>query len=96
MKPGNDQESFGYKVLGQQLFGGRITDRDHAVAIYEAHNAAVRAAIPPGRLLVYEVAEGWAPLCAYLGVPVPDQPFPLTNSTSEFQARMAERLNIRK
>ena len=96
MAPGNNPESFGYKVIGQAVFGGRVTDRDHAVAVYEAHNAAVKAAIPPERLLVYEVAQGWGPLCAHLGVPVPDAPFPLTNTTSEFRAVMAERLNIRK
>jgi hypothetical protein len=94
MTPGNNPDSFGYKVVGQQVFGGRVTDRDTAVAAYEAHNAAVKAAIAPERLLVYEVAEGWGPLCAHLGVPVPDEPFPLTNTTPEFRAAMAQRLNI--
>ena len=64
-----------------------LHDRDTAVAMFEAHNAQVRAACPPERLLVYEVSQGWEPLCAHLGVPVPDAPFPKSNTTEEFQAR---------
>jgi hypothetical protein len=48
--------------------------------------------IPPERLLVYDVAEGWAPLCAFLGVPVPDGPMPKVNSTEEFQREHAQRI----
>lgn len=88
---GNDPESFGEAVIGAKVFGGRLAERDHAIAVYEAHNAAVRAAFPPERLLVYRVTEGWPPLAAFLGVPVPPEPFPRTNSTAEFQARMNDR-----
>lgn len=49
-----------------------------------AHNDAVKAAIPSDRLLSFEVKEGWGPLCSFLGVPVPDGPFPRTNDRSEF------------
>lgn len=48
------------------------------------HNEAVKAAIPADRLLVYQVKEGWGPLCEFLGVPAPDEPFPRTNDRSEF------------
>mmetsp|Transcript_1139 Transcript_1139/g.3163 ORF Transcript_1139/g.3163 Transcript_1139/m.3163 type:complete len:266 (-) Transcript_1139:61-858(-) len=47
---------------------------------YEAYNAAVRRAISPDRLLVFNVKEGWGPLCKFLGLPVPEQPFPLNNT----------------
>ncbi len=53
------------------------------------HNDAVRAAIPPARLLIYEVKDGWGPLCAFLGVPVPDNPFPRTNDRGEFWNRVS-------
>jgi len=53
-------------------------------AAFIAHNDAVRAAIPADRLLVYQVKQGWEPLCAFLGVPVPDEDFPRTNDRSEF------------
>lgn len=51
---------------------------------FTAHNDAVKAAIPAHQLLVYQVKDGWDPLCAFLGVPVPDSPFPRTNDRSEF------------
>jgi hypothetical protein len=57
---------------------------------YVSHNEAVRAAIPAHQLLVYQVKEGWEPLCAFLDVPVPTDPFPRTNDRAEFWARIAE------
>lgn len=51
---------------------------------FTAHNEAVKAAIPAERLLVYQVRDGWVPLCDFLGVPVPDEPFPRTNDRAEF------------
>jgi hypothetical protein len=96
MTAGNNPESFAVKVIGNEVFGGRILDRAHAIAVYEAHNAAVKSAFGPDRLLVYEVAEGWEPLCAHLGVPVPDEPFPLTNTTAEFRAHFGSRLAIKQ
>ena len=86
MGPDNDQDSFGVAVVAKQVFGGRIADREHAIAVHKAHNAAVAAAIPPERLLTYEVREGWEPLCAFLGVPVPEGPFPHSNTTEAFRA----------
>jgi hypothetical protein len=54
------------------------------IKLFEDHNAAVRAEIPPERLLIYRVAEGWEPLCAFLDVPVPETPFPRLNNAEEF------------
>jgi hypothetical protein len=59
-------------------------DHDTLVALYEQHNAAVRATIPPERLLEFQVSEGWEPLCSFLGKAVPEAPFPRLNSTEEF------------
>jgi hypothetical protein len=61
-------------------------EREGAMAGYEAHNAAVREAIPAGRLVEWRTGDGWEPICAALGVPVPDEPFPHVNTTEEFQA----------
>jgi hypothetical protein len=58
--------------------------REQLVERFIAHNEAVKAAIPAGRLLVYQVKEGWGPLCAFLGKPVPDEAFPRTNDRAEF------------
>lgn len=56
---------------------------------FEAHLEAVKATVPAERLLVYQVKEGWEPLCAFLGVPVPDEPFPRTNDRGEFWDRVS-------
>jgi hypothetical protein len=59
-------------------------DRDALMEAFVAHNDAVRATIPSGQLLVFEVKQGWGPLCEFLGVPIPDGPFPRTNHREEF------------
>lgn len=75
-------------VIGAK-FDGRLHDRDHCIAVYEAHNAKVRAIIPPERLLEYQAGQGWRPLCAFLDVPEPDAQYPRVNSTEEFVQRRA-------
>lgn len=59
-------------------------DIDGLKKAFLAHNEAVKQTIPAQQLLVYEVKEGWEPLCEILQVPVPDEPFPRTNSREEF------------
>ena len=66
--------------------GGVTDDPEHAVRAFEAHVAAVRASIEPARLLVYDVREGWEPLCAFLERDVPSIDFPRVNSRDEFDA----------
>ncbi len=68
-------------------FGASIDDRDAAVVAFEAHNERVRAEIPAPRLIEWTPAHGWAPLCAALGTPVPEEPFPRRNTREEFLAR---------
>ena len=70
-------------------FGERIHDRDFMVDRFNRHTEAVIAGIPADRLLVYEAKQGWQPLCAFLGVPVPDAPFPRVNSREEMAETMA-------
>jgi hypothetical protein len=79
-------EVAGVGMIAKQTFGGTITDKAIALEAYRRRIAEVRAAIPAERLLVFDVAEGWEPLCRFLGVPVPAEPFPRTNSTEEFWA----------
>lgn len=80
----DDRDSVGYQII-DKAFDGRPDDRDHVLAIYNANVEAVRAAIPVGRLLVHSLGDGWGPLCAHLDVPIPDKPYPQTNSTAELQ-----------
>ena len=59
-------------------------DKEALRDAFAAHNEAVRAEIPENQLLIYQVKEGWGPLCAFLGVEEPDEPFPRTNDRGEF------------
>jgi hypothetical protein len=74
-------------VVFRQTFADRPEDENHATAVYFQHMADVLREIPRERLLFYNVAEGWNPLCGFLGLAVPAQAFPQTNSKSEFLAR---------
>ena len=77
-----------YELIGEQIFGGRMGDADHAMAVFRAHTEEVRRTIAPERLLVYDVAEGWEPLCEFLGVAMPETSFPRINSTQDFQQQV--------
>jgi hypothetical protein len=83
-----DRESVGYRSI-DRVFGPRAEDRDRVVGLYEANVAAVMAEVPPDRLILHRLGDGWGPLCAGLGVPVPDVPYPRTNSTAEIRQRFA-------
>jgi len=74
-------------IITEQTFHNRLDDKRAVIAAYEAHNAEVRRTIPKERLLEFDVAQGWEPLCRFLGAPLPATPFPKTNSTVEFQDR---------
>jgi len=75
-----------------RIFDGKIDEREHCVKVFERHLAEVRAALPPERLLVFDVRDGWEPLCAFLGVPVPDAPFPQDNERAAFRRKRPRRL----
>lgn len=67
----------------------RMQDRAHMTHFFNRHSADIIAAIPAERLLVYQVSDGWASLCAFLGVPVPDVEFPRINSRNETKELLA-------
>lgn len=71
-------------LAGEPTFGGRYADRDVAIAAHRRRIDEVRDTIAPDRLLVFDVADGWEPLCGFLGVSVPDTPFPHHNLRSDF------------
>ena len=73
------------KVIIGKALGGR-TDRDGILAAYRANSDAARALEAEGRALVFRAQDGWAPLCAFLGVDVPNEDYPKTNPRAEFFA----------
>nr|WP_188197199.1 sulfotransferase family protein [Nonomuraea sp. SYSU D8015] len=71
-------------------FGDDLADEDLAVAAFERHTATVKEGVPADRLLVFDVREGWEPLCAFLGVDVPaDEPFPHLNDAETMRQSFA-------
>lgn len=75
------------RIVAQGVFGGDMANRGRAIEIFERHCEDVRATIEPERLLVFNVSQGWDPLCAFLGVDVPSEPFPWTNSSRTFREK---------
>jgi hypothetical protein len=74
----------------QGTFDGRFEDKQYAIDAFERHTQEVRHSLPPDKLLVFDVREGWQPLCDFLGVPVPDRPFPRLNDTEAFRERVRQ------
>jgi hypothetical protein len=91
----NPRAGEGFRTVQETVWdgtlGGRFEDRDEAIRIFEEHNRDVVATVPPPRLLVFDVKEGWEPLCAFLGVPVPmGEPFPHVNDSADFSRRQRD------
>ena len=76
--------AYAYRIIAEQTFGGAMDDKDAVIARYENHIDSVRKNISAERLLVYQVTEGWGPLCKFLGVPEPDENFPKLNNVKDF------------
>ena len=71
-------------------FGDRLRDRAFMTEWFVRRNREVMYSLPPERLLVFSPKEGWEPLCAFLNVPLPDEPFPRVNSRDELSAHSDE------
>jgi Sulfotransferase domain len=75
------------EIIWQGTFDGRFEDKDHAIEVFNRHNQEVQRRVPQEQLLVYEVKEGWGPLCEFLGVEEPAKPFPHLNDAAEMRRR---------
>jgi hypothetical protein len=79
------------KLIWEQTFEGSIEDRRYAIEAFKRHNEEVKNHVPPERLLLYEVKEGWKPLCEFLGVGIPvEKPFPHLNDMEAFKERVQQ------
>jgi hypothetical protein len=72
------------EVIVQRSFRSRADSRAALVERYEEHVAEVQGALPANRLLTWSPKDGWRPLCEFLGVPTPSEPFPKVNDRSDF------------
>jgi hypothetical protein len=75
-------------AIHDRFFGGEMDTEAQLRSRYERHNEEVERVIPKERLLVYNVSEGWEPLCRFLNVPIPAEAFPRTNSTQFFNEQL--------
>jgi Sulfotransferase domain len=73
-------------IIWNGTFEGRFDDKQFALDVYERHNEDVKSKVPADKLLVYEIKQGWEPLCEFLEVPVPDSPMPHLNDATSFRA----------
>lgn len=72
-------------LIWQGTFDGRFEDKEYAIAVFLRHSEEVKQQVAAEKLLVYDVKEGWEPLCAFLGVEVPaGKAFPHVNDRANF------------
>jgi hypothetical protein len=82
-------------LIWEKTFGGRFEDKDHAIAVFKQHIEEVKHHVPPEKLLVYDVKQGWEPICVFLGVEVPkDTPFPHLNDRASFVGNRIRQRNL--
>ena len=81
------------EIIWKDNLKGVFEDREKTIGVYKEWIEEVKRTVPPERLLVYDVKEGWSPLCEFLGVPVPDNPFPHINERKSF-VRMIRLLKV--
>lgn len=79
-----------FKVIWDPVFGRRMDDRAHVIEVFNTHNQNVIDNVPAEDLLVYQPGDGWAPICEFLDVPIPDEDYPKVNTTEEFTSRWAD------
>lgn len=79
------------EIIREGTFDGRLMERDHAIAVYEANVAKVRAEVPADRLIEFQATDGWRGLCEPLGLPEPSEPYPWVNTSEEFLDRWRNR-----
>lgn len=82
-------------VIWQAVFKGRFADKAFAKQVWDQHLNEVKSGLPAERVLVFDVREGWEPLCKFLELPVPDGAFPRLNDKQQFD-KLLTRLRILK
>ena len=76
------------EVIWKRCLRGTMNDRTSAIARYLENLEQVKAAVPADQLLVFQVDQGWQPLCDFLGVPVPNTDFPRVNERKKLKRVM--------
>lgn len=74
------------RIVLEDTFHGRADDADYAISVFSKHLDYVQQTAPKDRLIVYDVVEGWPPLCEILGCDIPLEPFPHSNTREDYLA----------
>jgi hypothetical protein len=77
------------KLIWERAHKGSMRSKAKALKEYETHIEEVKAAIPADQLLIFTVDQGWGPLCDFLGLPVPNTPFPNVNDRKQIKGFIA-------
>ena len=75
---------YAQQIIAEQTFGGSLDDEHAVIDSYNRHIDEVIRNIESERLLVYDVTQGWGPMCGFLGVAEPDNAFPHCNTEEDF------------
>ena len=78
------------KLIIERVFKCAPDDKDAVLARFRAHIDDVQQSLPAERLLIIEAGDGWEPLCTFLACPVPDEPYPLLNTTRDYAKEKLE------
>ena len=90
--PDNPESDFSvmWQEVTRNRFCPEFENREKMIGADKAHQDAVIETIPADRLLIWTASDGWGPICDRLGLPVPDRPFPRTNSRKEFWEKYSD------
>jgi len=78
------------RVFWEKQFQGKFEDKEFAEKIFNQHIEEVKAHVPPEKLLIYDVRDGWGPLCKFLNVAEPMDELPHLNKKENFKAMLEE------
>ena len=92
VEPINDCLEFMRNTYLIKQFNNKFDSREIAEKVFQAHNNEVIEFVPKKRLLVYEVKDGWEPLCSFLDRPIPEETFPHLNKKENFPAMLGKML----
>ena len=74
----------------EEALQGKFADKEYVRAFWEGHIASVKEHVPEDKLLVYDVRDGWGPLCEFLGKPIPEEELPHLNKKENFKEMLPE------
>ncbi|KAL3442687.1 P-loop containing nucleoside triphosphate hydrolase protein [Aspergillus insuetus] len=76
-----------WRTIWKNVFDGDFEKNGRQA--YRDHYALVEKLVPRGSLLLFDVHDGWEPLCRFLGRPLPQIDFPTGNVVETFHRRLA-------